>query len=407
MQLRRPDAPRDDGPRRPQGLAARAHDRLPGARPTPSTRNASSSGSRRRERAPAVPGHHGRELAAARRPFSRAQRATAPRRSSPAAFDASPTTPCLEVLAAPGGGRRRPRHRRRAAARQLLLLRRREARRRAAHDAGRDARRRRGQGRLRAAPPDARRARLRDQQSRLRRPARAARAARRRRPAVPAAPHRPAGQGDAARARTSSRAPCSCRGRRGAAYPTKEDLAEDVVRVLRERSRSWPRPAPTSSSSTSRCSPSWSFAQGRTRTFMCAALAARKDPAEELEFAVSLINRVRRRLRAMCARRSTSAAATGAATRRRCCAGSYHPLAPVPRAAARRAAGARVRDRARRRPAAFDGKELGLGVVNPRTDAVESSAEIRRAVERALRLYPASGCSSIRTAASARSRTGR
>ena len=34
------------------------------------------------------------------------------------------------------------------------------------------------------------------------------------------------------------------------------------------------------------------FAPGRTRTFMCAALAARKDPAEELEFAVSLINRV-------------------------------------------------------------------------------------------------------------------
>ena len=36
----------------------------------------------------------------------------------------------------------------------------------------------------------------------------------------------------------------------------------------------------------------------------------------------------------------------------------------------------------------FDGKELGLGVVNPRTDAVESSAEIRRAVEDALRFYP-------------------
>ena len=34
------------------------------------------------------------------------------------------------------------------------------------------------------------------------------------------------------------------------------------------------------------------FAPGRTRTFMCAALAARSDPAEELEFAVSLINRV-------------------------------------------------------------------------------------------------------------------
>jgi 5-methyltetrahydropteroyltriglutamate--homocysteine methyltransferase len=34
------------------------------------------------------------------------------------------------------------------------------------------------------------------------------------------------------------------------------------------------------------------FADGSTRTFMCAALGARSDPAEELEFAVSLINRV-------------------------------------------------------------------------------------------------------------------
>src|SRR5213075_199482 len=34
------------------------------------------------------------------------------------------------------------------------------------------------------------------------------------------------------------------------------------------------------------------FTQGRTRTFMCAALAARNDPTEELAWAVSLLNRV-------------------------------------------------------------------------------------------------------------------
>ncbi len=37
----------------------------------------------------------------------------------------------------------------------------------------------------------------------------------------------------------------------------------------------------------------------------------------------------------------------------------------------------------------FGGKELGMGVVNPRTDAVESSAAIRAAVEDALRYLPA------------------
>jgi len=38
---------------------------------------------------------------------------------------------------------------------------------------------------------------------------------------------------------------------------------------------------------------------------------------------------------------------------------------------------------------AFEGKELGLGVVNPRTSEVESVDEVRRSVERALALYPA------------------
>ena len=36
----------------------------------------------------------------------------------------------------------------------------------------------------------------------------------------------------------------------------------------------------------------------------------------------------------------------------------------------------------------FAGKELGMGVVNPRTDAVESSAEIRATITDALRYYP-------------------
>ena len=38
---------------------------------------------------------------------------------------------------------------------------------------------------------------------------------------------------------------------------------------------------------------------------------------------------------------------------------------------------------------AFEGKELGLGVVNPRSDQVETPAQIRSAVEKALALDPA------------------
>jgi 5-methyltetrahydropteroyltriglutamate--homocysteine methyltransferase len=37
----------------------------------------------------------------------------------------------------------------------------------------------------------------------------------------------------------------------------------------------------------------------------------------------------------------------------------------------------------------FQGKELGLGVVNPRTERVEAVAEVRASIDRALKLYPA------------------
>src|SRR4029077_17576141 len=75
-------------------------------------------------------------------------------------------------------------------------------------------------------------------------------------------------------------------------YADKEALASDVVAIVRAelddlRSAGaafvqFDEPVLTEDA----CAP------GRTRTFMCAALAARKDPAEELEFAVSLINQV-------------------------------------------------------------------------------------------------------------------
>jgi len=67
--------------------------------------------------------------------------------------------------------------------------------------------------------------------------------------------------------------------------------------------------------------------------------------------------------------------------------GGYHPLAPY---LERLHVAQLVLEYATDRAGdllRFDAKELGMGVVNPRTDTVESSVEIRRAVERALRLY--------------------
>ena len=75
-------------------------------------------------------------------------------------------------------------------------------------------------------------------------------------------------------------------------YPTKEDLGEDVVRLLGEEVRELTDAGVAFIQLDEPVLTELVFTQGNTRTFMCAALAARKDPAEELAFAVSLINRV-------------------------------------------------------------------------------------------------------------------
>jgi 5-methyltetrahydropteroyltriglutamate--homocysteine methyltransferase len=169
-------------------------------------------------------------------------------------------------------------------------------------------------------------------------------------------------------------------------YPSKEDLAEDVVALLRDELTSLAAAGAAFVQLDEPVLTEVALASGRTRTFMCAALAARRDPAEELEFAVSLVNRV---VSGVGGTRTGVHVCRGNWSRDESTllGGSYAPLAPylerlqvdqlVLEYATERAGDLR----------AFAGKELGLGVVNPRIDTVETSAEIRAAVERALRLY--------------------
>ena len=111
------------------------------------------------------------------------------------------------------------------------------------------------------------------------------------------------------------------------AYPSKEDLGEDVVAVLREEVRDLVEEGADFIQLDEPVLTEVVFTQGQTRTFMCASLAVRKDPAEELEFAASLINRVVEgfegvRLGLHVCRGNWS---QNEATLLR---GSYHPLAP-------------------------------------------------------------------------------
>ena len=174
----------------------------------------------------------------------------------------------------------------------------------------------------------------------------------------------------------------------GPVYPTKEDLSEDVVRVLREELTELAAEGAEFVQFDEPVLTELAFAPDRTRTFMCAALASRKDPAEELELAVTLINRVvngfdNRRLGVHICRGNWSRDESTLLS------GSYRPLAPY---LAQLDVDQLVLEYATERAGdmmAFGDKELGLGVVNPRTDTIESVDTITAVVQNALRFYPA------------------
>ncbi|MCA8975928.1 MAG: cobalamin-independent methionine synthase II family protein [Planctomycetes bacterium] len=179
----------------------------------------------------------------------------------------------------------------------------------------------------------------------------------------------------------------ACRG----VYDSKEEVGDEVVKVLRAEVEDllaigvdfiqFDEPVLTEVV----------FTQGQARTFMCAALAASKDPTAELEFAVDLMNRV------LAGFDSTS---RGARVGVHVCRGnwsqdestllrgSYDPLIPY---LDRMAVDQTVLEYATERAGdviALAGKELGLGVVNPRTERIETADEILHSVERALEVYP-------------------
>jgi 5-methyltetrahydropteroyltriglutamate--homocysteine methyltransferase len=171
-------------------------------------------------------------------------------------------------------------------------------------------------------------------------------------------------------------------------YPDKESLARDVVAILRAELAELRSAGAKFVQFDEPILTEVAFAPGRTRTFMCAALAARRDPAEELDFAVSLINEVVAGIDGL---RLGLHVCRGNWSRdeRTLLRGGYESLRPyLNRLRITQLVLEYATDRAGTL-VALENKEIGLGVVNPRTDQVETPAQIRTAVERALDLYPA------------------
>jgi 5-methyltetrahydropteroyltriglutamate--homocysteine methyltransferase len=172
-----------------------------------------------------------------------------------------------------------------------------------------------------------------------------------------------------------------------ATYPTKEDLGEDIVRVLREEVEELVAEGTDFIQFDEPVLTELVFTQGMARTFMCATLAASKDPSEELEFAVSLMSRV---MEGIDAERVGVHVCRGNWSRNEetLLRGSYSPLQPyLDRMPVKQLVLEYATERAGD-ALAFEGKELGLGVVNPRTERVESVQEIRSEVREAAKLYP-------------------
>lgn len=169
-----------------------------------------------------------------------------------------------------------------------------------------------------------------------------------------------------------------------AVYPTKEALAEDVVELLRTEAASLAAAGAAFIQFDEPVLTELVFTQGRTRTFMCAALAARKDPAEELSFAVALINRVVDGLEGPIVGLHVCRG-NWSRNEETLLRGSYHPLTPYFQAMR---VDQLVLEYATPRAGSFvaaPGKSIGLGVVNPRIAQVETPAEIERRVEDALK----------------------
>ena len=177
------------------------------------------------------------------------------------------------------------------------------------------------------------------------------------------------------------------------AYPTKEDLSEDIIKIMREELEDlitagvefvqFDEPVLTEVVFTKK---------NANRTFMCGALTAKADAEEELAFALDLINRVTDgmlgRGTTICVHICRGNWSTQDEILLR---GPYNPLIPYLENAK---VDQLALEYATPRAGEIDvirnigDKALGFGVINPRTENIESVDDIVASVQEVRKILP-------------------
>ena len=173
-------------------------------------------------------------------------------------------------------------------------------------------------------------------------------------------------------------------------YASPEELAEDVVRILREEILALRDQGADFVQLDEPILSQVVFGEESTETFMCASLPQRRDPTEELEFAVRLMNETMEGISGI---KTGVHVCRGNWSRREdvLLTGNYGPMLPylvqmnvdqlVLECATPRAGEMEVFKEYRNE------KEIGLGVVNPRTDGIESPQQIVDRVKQILEYF--------------------
>jgi 5-methyltetrahydropteroyltriglutamate--homocysteine methyltransferase len=174
------------------------------------------------------------------------------------------------------------------------------------------------------------------------------------------------------------------------AYPTAEDLAAEIIKILRDEIVALKHHGVDFIQFDEPSLSQVVYGDEAGETFMCAALSSRKDPTDELEFAVRLMNETVKGIDGV---KFGVHVCRGNWSRKEdvLLKGNYGPLLPY---LMQMHVDQLVLEMATPRAGELDvfkeygnEKELGFGVVNPRTDEVEAPAMIARRVKEILKFF--------------------